>query len=114
MPETAAAPVEGYAEIIGIVLALLIMVLAFGSVVAAGLPIVTAIVGLVATSAGVTLLAAAMKVSPSAPMVASMVGLGVGIDYALLVVNRHVEYLRDGHDVVESAARSVATAGVRR
>ena len=111
VPETAAAPVEGYAEIIGIVLALLIMVLAFGSVVAAGLPIVTAIVGLVATSAGVTLLAAAMKVSPSAPMVASMVGLGVGIDYALLVVNRHVEYLRDGHDVVESAARSVATAG---
>ena len=111
VPETAAAPVEGYAEIIGVVLALLIMVLAFGSVVAAGLPIVSAIVGVVATSAGVTLLAAAMKVSPNAPMVASMVGLGVGIDYALLVVNRHVENLRDGHSVVESAARSVATAG---
>ncbi|MFW0795935.1 MMPL family transporter [Gordonia sp. CPCC 205515] len=111
VPETAAAPIKGHAEIIGITLALLIMVVAFGSVLAAGLPVVTAIAGLVAASAGVTLLAAVMKVSPTAPMVASMVGLGVGIDYALLVVSRHVDFLRDGHDPVEAAARSVATAG---
>lgn len=111
VPETAAAPIKGHAEIIGITLALLIMVFAFGSVVAAGLPIVTAIAGLVAGSAGIMLLAGLMDVSPTAPMVASMVGLGVGIDYALLVVSRHVEFLRRGHDPVESAARSVATAG---
>ncbi|GAA3723361.1 MMPL family transporter [Gordonia hankookensis] len=111
VPETAAAPIKGHAEIIGITLALLIMVFAFGSVVAAGLPIVTAIAGLVAGSAGVMLLAGVMNVSPTAPMVASMVGLGVGIDYALLVVSRHVEFLRRGHDPVEAAARSVATAG---
>ncbi|MGV9711092.1 MMPL family transporter [Gordonia sp. NPDC003424] len=111
LPETAAAPIKGHAEIIGITLALLIMVFAFGSVIAAGLPVVTAIAGLVAASAGIGLLAAVMKVSPTAPMVASMVGLGVGIDYALLVVSRHVEYLRRGHEPVEAAARSVATAG---
>ncbi|WAC54330.1 MMPL family transporter [Gordonia sp. SL306] len=111
VPETAAAPIKGHAEIIGITLALLIMVFAFGSVVAAGLPIVTAVTGLIAGSAGVMLLAGVMNVSPTAPMVASMVGLGVGIDYALLVVSRHVEFLRRGHDPVEAAARSVATAG---
>ncbi|MDY6807763.1 MAG: MMPL family transporter [Actinomycetota bacterium] len=111
LPETAAAPIKGHAEIIGITLALLIMVFAFGSVVAAGLPILSAIAGLIAGSAGVLVLAAAIDVSPTAPMVASMVGLGVGIDYALLVVSRHVEFLRRGHDPVEAAARSVATAG---
>ncbi|MAU83927.1 MMPL family transporter [Gordonia sp. Z-3] len=111
LPETAAAPIKGHAEIIGITLALLIMVFAFGSVVAAGLPILSAIAGLVAGSAGVLVLAAAIDVSPTAPMVASMVGLGVGIDYALLVVSRHVEFLRRGHDPIEAAARSVATAG---
>ncbi|MEE4025610.1 MMPL family transporter [Gordonia sp. PKS22-38] len=111
LPETAAAPIKGHAEIIGITLALLIMVFAFGSVVAAGLPILSAIAGLVAGSAGVMILAAFMNVSPTAPMMATMVGLGVGIDYALLVVSRHVEFLRRGHDPIEAAARSVATAG---
>ncbi|MET9203092.1 MMPL family transporter, partial [Gordonia sp. NPDC003585] len=111
LPETAAAPLKGHAEIIGITLALLILVLALGSVVAAGLPILTAIGGLAVGSAAITLLAATMEVSPSAPLVATMVGLGVGIDYALLVVSRHSEFLRAGHDPVESAARAVATAG---
>ncbi|AZG45589.1 MMPL family transporter [Gordonia insulae] len=111
VPETAAAPIKGHAEVIGIALALLIMVFAFGSVIAAGLPIATAIAGLIAGSAGITLLAGIINVSPTAPMVASMVGLGVGIDYALLVVSRHVEFLRRGHTPVEAAARAVATAG---
>ncbi len=52
-----------------------------------------------------------MDVSPTAPTVASMVGLGVGIDYALLLVTRHVEFLRSGLSVRESAARASATAG---
>ncbi|ROZ89376.1 MMPL family transporter [Gordonia sp. OPL2] len=111
LPETAAAPIKGHAEIIGVTIALLIMVFAFGSVVAAGLPIASALGGLIAGSAGVTLLAAVTDVSPTAPMVASMVGLGVGIDYALLVVSRHIEFVRRGHPPVEAAARSVATAG---
>ena len=76
--------------------ALLILVLAFGSVVGAGLPVGVALVGLGISSGGVALLAAAMDVSTAAPTIAAMVGLGVGIDYALLIAIRHVDYLRRG------------------
>jgi RND superfamily putative drug exporter len=111
LPGTAAAPMEGRGELIGIVVALALLVLVFGSVVAAGLPVAVALVGLGIGSAGITLLAGIMDVSPSAPTVASMVGLGVGIDYALLLITRHVEFLRSGLPVRESAARASATAG---
>jgi RND superfamily putative drug exporter len=111
VPENASAPMKGQGELIGIAAALLILVLAFGSVVSAGLPIAVALGGLVVGSAGVTLLAAVMDVSTAAPMVASMVGLGVGIDYALLLVSRHVEYLRAGHGVPVAAGLATATAG---
>ncbi len=111
LPDTAAAPMTGHGELIGVVVALVLLVLTFGSVVAAGLPVSVALVGLGIGSAGITLLAAVMDVSPSAPTVASMVGLGVGIDYALLLITRHVEFLRSGLSVRESAARAAATAG---
>ena len=111
LPESAAASMAGRGEIIGIVAALVILVFAFGSVVSAGLPIGTALVGLGVGSAGITLLAAATDVSTAAPMVATMVGLGVGIDYALLLVTRHAEYLAQGFSVTESAGRAAATAG---
>ena len=111
LPETAAAPMRGTGELIGIVAALLILVLAFGSVIGAGLPVVVALGGLAVGSAGITLLAATMDVSTSAPMVASMVALGVGIDYALLLVTRFTEFLAAGHEKTEAAGRAVATAG---
>ncbi len=111
LPATAAAPMAGRGELIGVVVALLLLVIAFGSVVAAGLPIVIALTGLGVGSAGIALLAAVMDVSPTAPTVASMVGLGVGIDYALLLVTRHVEFLRQGLAVPEAAGRAAATAG---
>jgi RND superfamily putative drug exporter len=111
LPDTAAAPMTGRGELIGVAAALLILVLAFGSVVGAGLPIGTALVGLGVGSGGLTILAGTMDVSTSAPTVATMVGLGVGIDYALLLVTRHVEYLRQGHDVAEAAGRAMATSG---
>ena len=111
LPDTAAAPMRGQGELIGIVAALLILVLAFGSVVGAGLPIAVALTGLAVGSAGITLLAATMDVSTAAPMVASMVALGVGIDYALLLVTRFAEFLGAGHDKLEAAGNAVATAG---
>ncbi len=111
LPGTAAAPMKGYGELIGVIAALLILLLAFGSVIGAGLPVSVALVGLGIGSGGLALLSAAMDVSTAAPMVASMVGLGVGIDYALLLVTRHVEFLRQGYDVPEAAGRAVATAG---
>ena len=102
LPESAAAPMEGRGELIGIVAALVILVLAFGAVTSAGLPIGTALVGLGIGSGGISLLAAATDVSTAAPMVATMVGLGVGIDYALLLVTRHVEHLQRGLPVAEA------------
>ncbi|MET1133913.1 MAG: MMPL family transporter [Aeromicrobium sp.] len=110
-PSTASAPIKGYGELIGVGAALLILLIAFGSAVVAGLPVVIAVSGLAVGSAGVTILAATLDVSTSAPMVASMVGLGVGIDYALLLVSRHAEFLAQGHSVEEAAGRSLATAG---
>ena len=111
VPESAAAPMKGHGELIGVVTALVILVIAFGSVVGAGLPIGVAVAGLAAGSGCLALLAGVMDVSTTAPTVATMVGLGVGIDYALLLVTRHVEHLRAGHDVVEAAALATATAG---
>jgi putative drug exporter of the RND superfamily len=111
VPQSAAAPMEGLGEIVGIVAALLILVLTLGSVVAAGLPLAVALVGLGVGGGGIALLAGAMDVSTSAPTVATMVGLGVGIDYALLLVTRHIEFLRLGHSVEDAAGRAVATAG---
>lgn len=110
LPGTA-TPIEGRGELIGVVMALLLLVLAFGSVVAAGLPVATAVGGLVAGSSGVIVLAGVVDVSPTAPTIATMVGLGVGIDYALLIVTRHVERLRAGDTPVDAAARAVGTAG---
>ncbi|GAB3787928.1 MMPL family transporter [Nocardioides ungokensis] len=111
LPSTGGQEMKGTGEMAGIVVALVLLVLAFGSVVAAGLPLAIALTGLGVGSAGVTVLAGTMDVSTSAPTVATMVGLGVGIDYALLLVTRHVEFLSEGHEKRVAAGRAVATAG---
>lgn len=111
LPNNVAEPLGGVGELVGVVTALLLLVLVFGSVVGAGLPVAVALTGLGVGSAGVALLAATMDVSTAAPTIATMVGLGVGIDYALLLVSRHVEFLREGLSPVEAAGRASATAG---
>ncbi len=111
VPDSASLAPGGIGEAVGVVVALALLVLTFGSVVAAGLPILVALVGLGVGSSGVLLLAAVMDVSTSAPTVATMVGLGVGIDYALLLVTRHVEGLRTGLSVQDAAAYATGTAG---
>lgn len=110
LPGTA-GEIKGSGELIGILVALVLLVIAFGSVLAAGLPVVTAVAGLVVGSSLVAVLAGVMDVSATAPTIATMVGLGVGIDYALLMVTRYVDRLRAGDEPVEAAARATATAG---
>ncbi|HEY8482050.1 MAG TPA: MMPL family transporter, partial [Spirillospora sp.] len=110
VPENVTAP-GGTAEAIGVGAALVILLLAFGSVTAAGLPLAVALAGLGAGVSGITLLAAVTDVATTAPTLATMVGLGVGIDYALLVLTRHREGMAQGLDVPESVARANATAG---
>ena len=98
-------------ELIGLLAAVIVLLLAFGSVIAMGLPIGTALLGL-ATSIGlITLIAAVVDVPSIAPTLATMIGLGVGIDYALFIVTRHRENLKLGMTVEEAAGRSNATSG---
>ena len=98
-------------EAIGVGVALLVLVLTLGSLLAAGIPLLTAVLGVGITMAGVVTLAAFFSINTSTPSLAMMIGLAVGIDYALFLVARHRHQLREGMDVHESVARSVATAG---
>jgi putative drug exporter of the RND superfamily len=110
VPENVQEP-SGKAEMVGVVVALIILLLAFGALVAASLPLAVAITGLMVGMGGITLLAALTDMSTNAPTLASMVGLGVGIDYALFIVTRHRDNLARGMTVSESAGWATATAG---
>ncbi|WP_411147234.1 MMPL family transporter [Streptomyces sp. A30] len=104
-------PDGGASELIGLLAAAAILFLAFGSLVAAALPIGMAVFGLTVGVATMTVLAGVTDVPTFAPVLGSMVGLGVGIDYALFVLARHREYLACGLDPQAAAGRAVATAG---
>ena len=101
----------GLAEEIGIGIALLVLIAGFGSVVAALMPLVTAAFSITVGLALVKLLAIGYPVNNSAPSLATMIGLGVGIDYALFIVTRHRESLSAGTPAVTAAASANATAG---
>ena len=104
-------PETGAGEMIGIVVAVVILLLAFGSVFAMGLPIGMALFGLALGVSAMSLVTYLIEIPSWAPQIASMVGLGVGIDYALFLVTRHREFLARGLAVDESVGRAVATAG---
>ncbi|MEG8277880.1 MMPL family transporter [Streptomyces sp. AHA2] len=99
------------AEIAGVVVAAVVLFLAFGSLAASLLPIATALVGVGTAYAGIVLLGHAMTVADFAPMLGLLIGLGVGIDYALFIVTRHRRGLKRGLSVPEAAANAVATTG---
>jgi putative drug exporter of the RND superfamily len=99
------------AEAVGILAALVILVVAFGAVVAAVVPIVLALVAVGIGLSGVLLAAAVLDVSTAAPTIGAMVGLGVGIDYALLVVSRYRENRRAGQDNRTALSDAMATVG---
>ncbi|MFF3484151.1 MMPL family transporter [Streptomyces sp. NPDC002701] len=101
----------GPPEMVGLGVALVILVITFGSLLAAGLPLLTAILGVIATMAAMTGAATVVGVTESAPTLAIMLGLAVGIDYALFIVSRHRAQLTAGMPVVQSIAKANATAG---
>ena len=105
------SPPGGAAELIGIGLALLVLILTFGSLVAAGLPIVAAIWGVGLGIAGVTGMTAFFDLSSSAPLIATMIGLAVGIDYSLFILARYRSELEHTDDRAEAVGRAVGTAG---
>jgi RND superfamily putative drug exporter len=106
------APSQSHeSDIIGVGIALVILTLAFGSLLTAGIPIVTALLGVATAIFGVLSLAGVFSISSTAQSLALMIGLAVGIDYALFIVSRHRHQLALGMDPEESAALAVGTAG---
>jgi RND superfamily putative drug exporter len=98
-------------ELIGIATAMLILVLVFGTVTAMALPIVVAIFGLICGLSVVTLMGHVMSVPDVAPTVATMIGLGVGIDYSLFIVTRARSARHEGMSVHEAIGHAAATSG---
>ena len=98
-------------EAIGVLAAVLILLLAFGSVLAMGLPIMTALFGIGTGLAIVTLLARFTDVPSFAPQVTAMIGIGVGIDYALFISTRYREALHEGSDPQQAVVHSIDTSG---
>ncbi len=98
-------------EGLGVLVALVVLAITLGSLLAAGMPIVTAILGVGIAMAGVLSVAAFADVNSSTPTLALMIGLAVGIDYALFIVSRHRGQLARGLEPQESVAQALATAG---
>ncbi|GHB23030.1 MMPL family transporter [Streptomyces clavifer] len=107
-----AAPEESHtAEAIGFALAAVILLITFGSLAAAGLPLLTALVGVGVSIAAITALSGPLDLNSNASALATMLGIAVGIDYALFIVSRYRSERADGHDAREAAARANGTAG---
>lgn len=107
-PKEAEVPIS---EAIGIAVALIVLLITFGSLIAAGLPIITALVGLGTTMFATTALASVIDVASAATSVATLLGLSCGIDYALFILSRYRSNLMDGHLPEEAAGRAGGTAG---
>ena len=103
--------IGGVSELVGVAIAALVLLFMFGSVVAAGLPLLTAVLGVGISTLAVFATGAAFGLSPTSGTLASMLGLAVGIDYALLVVSRYREERAKGHPTQEAAGLAVGTAG---
>jgi RND superfamily putative drug exporter len=98
-------------EALGIAFAIVILIIAFGSVLAMGLPVGVALFGIGIGTTLVTFISHLMSVPDFATFIGVMIGLGVGIDYALLIITRYREQLHAGHDVRESIGIAMDTAG---
>ncbi|MFC8124581.1 MMPL family transporter [Streptomyces sp. NPDC057302] len=106
-----AMPETGATEIIGIAIAAVVLVITFGSLIAAGLPLLTALIGVGIGVSSITALASALDLGTTTSTLAMMIGLAVGIDYALFIVSRYRGELADGRDREDAAGRAVGTAG---
>ncbi|MFF1397300.1 MMPL family transporter [Streptomyces sp. NPDC058287] len=106
-----AMPETGATEIIGVAIAAVVLVITFGSLVSAGLPLLTALIGVGIGVSSITALANALDLGTTTSTLAMMIGLAVGIDYALFIVSRFRAELAEGRDREEAAGRAVGTAG---
>ncbi|MGA5179526.1 MMPL family transporter [Streptomyces pseudogriseolus] len=105
------APDDRTSELIGFGVAVVVLLIGFGSVLAAVMPLLTALIAVVAGLAVLGLLAAATTFATVSPTLATMIGLGVGIDYALFLITRHRQDLMNGLDPVRAAGHATSTSG---
>ncbi|MGY1811962.1 MMPL family transporter [Blastococcus sp. SYSU D00820] len=103
--------IGGIAEVAGVVVALLVLAVTYGSLVAAGMNLLTAVIGVGIGVAGITIATGFIDLSSTTPILAAMLGLAVGIDYTLFIVTRFRQELRSGQDVARAVAVAVGTAG---
>ncbi|MFD4765323.1 MMPL family transporter [Streptomyces niveus] len=101
----------GSTEAIGVLIAAGVLVVTFGSLVAAGMTLLNALVAVAAGMAGLFAVSSVIELTSTAPILALMLGLAVGIDYSLFITSRHRQYLTEGVDAEEAAGRAVGTAG---
>lgn len=104
-------PKIGLTELAGLVVAVIVLLLLFRSLTSAGVPLLTALLGVGLSVGGVYAATAFAVIPSSAPMLGLMLGLAVGIDYSLFILSRHRQQLTAGADRIESIARATATAG---
>ncbi len=104
-------PGPGTGEIIGVAVALVVLVVTLGSLVAAGMPLLTAVIGVAIGMLGITTLTGFVDLSSTTPALASMLGLAVGIDYALFIMSRYKHEVMAGRDREEAAGIATGTAG---
>ncbi|HCB07116.1 MAG TPA: hypothetical protein DEQ43_23185, partial [Nocardioides bacterium] len=98
-------------ELLGLMVSFLILAVTFRSLIAAGMPILNSLVGVGVTITTVIVMSNLISISSTAPTLAEMLGLAVGIDYALFILSRHRAHLGEGLDPIESMSRALATAG---
>lgn len=108
---TVPGQILGVGEIAGVLVALLVLVMTFASIVAAGMPLITALSTVSIGMLSIFALSQLLEINSTTPVLAIMLGLAVGIDYALFIVTRHRKYLVEGLTLEQSTAKAISTAG---
>ncbi|MEU1888713.1 MMPL family transporter [Micromonospora rifamycinica] len=106
-----AEPEVGSTEALGVLVAAIVLIITFGSLVAAGMTMLNALIGVGVGMAGLFALSGAVELTSTAPILALMLGLAVGIDYSLFITSRHRQHLIEGLSPEEAVGRAVGTAG---
>lgn len=103
--------IMGVGELSGILIALVVLFMTLGSLIAAGMPIITALVGIGISMAGLFSMSKLFEINATTPVLAVMLGLAVGIDYSLFIINKYRALALEGYAPKDAAARAIGTAG---
>lgn len=103
--------IMGAGEMSGVLLALVVLFITLGSLIAAGMPIITALVGVGVSMAGLFSMSKLFAINTTTPVLAMMLGLAVGIDYSLFIINKYRTLALEGYGFKDAAARAIGTAG---